>query len=156
MTHAEDRLLGACREPIEGGGIACGGLGEALAAREAIGPRMCVLPLPVVGERAAFELTDSDVVEVLVDDLRNLRRAAAEGEGRRLLGSRETRGDADVDRQRRELHAERLGSPAAGVGEAPIQLWIAVHEPGDVEDRLTVASKDEQAHREDATWLEEP
>ena len=65
---------GRVGEPGERGGVARRRLVEALAAGEAIGPRVRVLPDPVVGERPALELADPDVVEIRVDDRAEPRR----------------------------------------------------------------------------------
>ena len=83
VADAEDRLLRTLREPCEGGGVTCRRFVEALAAGEAIGPRVRVLPLPVVGERLPFELADPDVVQVSVDD-----RAAPLPRGSRARAAR--------------------------------------------------------------------
>ena len=76
-----------------------------------------------------FELADPDVVQVGIDDVRNVRRAAAEREARGLLRPGEARGDAEVDRDAGQLHAERLRGGPAGVRQAPVERGIAVHEP---------------------------
>ena len=105
---------------------------------------MGVLPRAVVLERLTLELADAHVVEVGHDDVRDF--AITERDRRRLLGTWETRSDQEVDVDGRDLLAERARRGPACAAQPTIERRIAVDHTGDVEERLTVASEQEDPH----------
>jgi diguanylate cyclase (GGDEF)-like protein len=153
VTDTQDRLFRSRREPRERTRIAFRRLVEALAAREAVVARVPALPSTVVLERPALELADPDVVQVRIDDVGDGGGAVSEGEPSGFLRTWEARGDAEVDRDRCQLDSERLGRGSARVRQALVERGIPVHDARDVEDGLTVAGKESQAHPADATPL---
>ena len=100
--------------------------------------------LAVCIEGLALEISDADVSEVVVDEMRDL--AAHERDVRGLDGARERRDDDEVERQRGELAREPLRLRDSLLREPAVELRVAVHDLVDVEERLPVPHDDEEPH----------
>src|SRR5207247_9041050 len=119
--------LGPCDGRLVCARVASRCIVEALAAREGLIPPVSALPRTIVVERAAFELSDADVVEERLEQARHV--AARERELDGLERPREPRVYAEVDRQPRELVANPPGLPPPVVGQRTRHTAIALHAP---------------------------
>jgi hypothetical protein len=96
-------------------------------------------------EGLALELSDANVPEVVVDQVRNV--AALERNVRGLESAREGGDRDEVERQRGELVCEppRFLDPL--LRQTPVEHRVAVHDMVDVEERLPVPDEEEEPHR---------
>ena len=106
---------------------------------------MAVLPRAVGLELLPFKVADVDVVEKRLDDQRDVD-ALAERDLGGLVGAREARVDAHVERNVRDLLPEAPRLLLAALGERNLTRGVAVHAALHVQHGLAVPDQDEEAH----------
>jgi hypothetical protein len=101
-----DRLRPPQQTP-QGVGVAADGVVEALSVRKALAAPVLVLPSPVGADRLAVEATRTDLVEVWLDEERNV--PSVQRELNSFPRAEETGRDREVDVEVGELLAESTG-----------------------------------------------
>jgi hypothetical protein len=120
----EVRLRPRQKLPVAGDEAACG-VDAALAPTGAVlGRSMASGPADVFLEGSAFEAAEADVVQLRQDEPRDI--AARKGEVGGLLGARELRHDAEVDRIAADQNPEGGRLLAARLCQAAVNARIAV------------------------------